>query len=86
MSHEENNRASGSLSLRWVHVIVLLLVQTLLIGSIYGSLKYQVEENTRRIQKLEDGNITPGQFNEMQRDIDRRLSSIERKLDSLEKK
>ena len=76
MDHEQNR--SGVISLRWVHVVVLLIVQTLLLGSVYGSLKYQVEENTRRIQRLED---SVGGFRETREEILRRLDKIETKID-----
>lgn len=73
----ENGKPSG-LTLKWLHLVVILFIQVLLLGSIYGSLKYQVEENERRILKLEEA--TQG-FREIKEEISRRLDKLETKLD-----
>jgi cell division protein FtsB len=67
-----------SRALRWSHLFIVLIVQLLALGFIYGSLKFQVESNSQRIEKLEEQ--TQG-FKETKEEILRRLDRLENKLD-----
>jgi hypothetical protein len=69
---------NNSKALGWSHLIIVLIIQLLALGFIYGSLKYQVEANTQRIEKLEQS--TSG-FKETREEILRRLDRLENKLD-----
>jgi len=69
----ENGRA-----LKWSHLIVVLVVQILALGFIYGTLKTQVEADSRRIDRIEEQ--TQG-FKETKEEILRRLDRLENKLD-----
>lgn len=66
------------ITLRWIHVILVLAIQLLTLGFIYGTLKVQVESDSRRIEKLEEQ--TSG-MKEVKEEIMRRLDKLEIKLD-----
>ena len=48
MSEERNG-----LVLRWAHLILILLAQVLLLGAMFGVLKFQVEDHARRLESIE---------------------------------
>lgn len=66
------------ITLKWIHVVLVLAIQLLGLGFIYGTLKVQVETDSRRIEKLEEQ--TSG-MKEVREEIMRRLDKVEIKLD-----
>jgi len=66
------------ITLKWVHIVLVLAIQLLGLGFIYGTLKVQVETDSRRIEKLEEQ--TNG-MKEVKEEIMRRLDKLEIKLD-----
>jgi|SRR6266850_1979763 len=75
---EGMNDEKHVITLRWIHVILVLAIQLLTLGFIYGTLKVQVESDSRRIEKLEEQ--TSG-MKEVKEEIMRRLDKLEIKLD-----
>jgi len=71
-------QAKAGITLKWIHVILVLAIQLLGLGFIYGTLKVQVESDSRRIEKLEEQ--TSG-MKEVREEIMRRLDKLEVKLD-----
>ena len=86
----ERHEDSGGVTLKWIHVIFVFVIQLLLVGAMFGRLSYQTEDNSRRIEKIENSNFLPssdsinkGEFNEFRFGVINRLNSIESKLDNL---
>lgn len=77
----EERRSVTGIALSWLHVVIILIVYLLTIGVIYGELRSQTNENTRRIQTLEDHQVNREQMKEFEEDTQRRLQRIEDKLD-----
>lgn len=73
-----NNEHHTGITLKWIHVVLVLAIQLLGLGFIYGTLKVQVETDSRRIEKLEEQ--TSG-MREVREEIMRRLDKVEIKLD-----
>lgn len=85
MTHNaiQERRSMTGLALKWVHLGALLIVYFLTIGAIYGALRSQIDENSRRVKDLEDQGIKRDQFNQMREDLIRRLDRIESKVDRM---
>jgi len=66
------------ITLKWVHVVLVLAIQLLGLGFIYGTLKIEVENNSHDIEKLKEQ--TSG-MKEVKEEIMRRLDKLEIKLD-----
>lgn len=64
----------------WVVVLTTVLWLTGAVLS-YGHLQGQTQDNTRRLDKIEQQAVTRERFDEFQQDTQRRLERIERKID-----
>jgi cell shape-determining protein MreC len=51
--NESDNNTAGGIILKWAHLALILLVQVLMMGAVYGSLRFQVEDHARRLESIE---------------------------------
>jgi len=75
-------RAITGIAMRWSHLIIALVVYLLTIGTIYGTMRSQLDENNRRLKELEDKALVRDQFNEFRDDVLDRLKRIEANQDT----
>lgn len=76
---EENGKRY--VMLQWSHIVILALANLLAVGTLYGTMRAQVDEAQRNIQELKAGKVEQKQFDELRDDIIRRLDRIESKVD-----
>ena len=63
------------------HVLLTLLLWAASFIAGWATLRAQTDDNTRRIQDMDEKHVRKEQFGELRDDIIRRLDRIERKVD-----
>lgn len=76
-----NGEGKREIIVQWGHIVLALIVYLLSIGVVYGTMRTQLDETTRRVEELEQKTVTREQIDMMREDINRRLQRIEDKLD-----
>lgn len=83
----ESNGSSGVL-LKWAHLLLILVVQILLLGAVWGSLNYQVAEHGRRLdiieKRQEDNFLSRQEFEKRHEDLQRRVEELRERVQQLE--
>jgi len=69
------------LEVRWSHVIFTAALWLVSVGTIYGSMRAQLDEMQRRATALEEKKADQRQVDELREDIIHRLDRIEEKVD-----
>lgn len=81
---------NGGVVLRWAHLILVLLVQVLLLGAMFGVLKFQVEDHARRldaIEKKQEANFIPrAEYDKRHDDLLEQMRELRTQLRELERK
>lgn len=90
MSPKKEPMPQTVVAARWSHIVAVLALWIFSLGAVYATVKFQIEDHERRLQKLEDAHFIPGnqgvsrdQFDQMKEDLMRRLAKMEDKLDAL---
>jgi len=88
MSDERNG--NGGVVLKWVHVILLLLAQVMMLGTVYGALKFQVEDHARRLEsiekKQEDNFIPRSEYDKRHSDLQEEMRELRNEVRELRQK
>lgn len=70
--------------LKWAHLILVLIVQVLLMGAVWGSLRYQVEEHERRlviIEKRQEEQFLPrAEFEKRHQELQERVQELRERI------
>lgn len=86
----EQNESAGAVVLKWAHLGLVMLVQVLLMGAIYGSLKFQVEDHARRldaIEKKQDADFIPrSEYDKRHSDLQEDMHELRQEVRDLEQK
>lgn len=84
------SESNGGFVLRWGHLGVVLFVQILLVGAVYGSLKFQVESHERRldaIEKRQEDNLIPrSEYDKRHADLQEQLKELREEIQAMERK
>lgn len=78
---QEERRAITGIALRWAHLIIAVVLYLLSLGALYATMREQIAENTRDIERNRQDSVTKERFDDLKEDVTRRLQRIENKLD-----
>jgi hypothetical protein len=87
----EQTNGSG-IVLKWAHLILALFTQVLItvggLGAVYGTLKFQVEDQARRltdVERKQDANFIPrSEYDRRHDDLLRQLQELREEMRDLE--
>jgi hypothetical protein len=65
-----------------IHTVIIVFTVFATVTLAYGSIRWDTDENRREIIEMKQDRLTKEMYEEGQRETERRLSSIERKIDS----
>lgn len=85
-----SDNSNGGIVLKWAHLILILLIQILLLGAVWGSLSFQVADHARRLdaieKKQEDNFIPRSEYDKRHEDLIQQMRELREQLRDLERK
>ena len=80
----------GTVVMKWMHLVVVLVSQLLLLGVTYGALRFQVDDISRRIdliEKKQDANFIPrAEYDARHADLIEQIRELRIQVRELERK
>lgn len=81
------NGTNGGVMLRWMHLGLILTVQILMLGAVYGSLSFQVADHTRRIdlieKRMEERILQREEYERRHEDMQKQIDMLREEVKSL---
>jgi len=82
MGQNDERRAMTGVALSWSKLILAAAINLVILGALYADLRNTTNENTRRIQTIEERNERElERWQEFREDVKQRLQRIEDKIE-----